>query len=94
MSDEEIKKIAINLIFNYLNKASKYTESYIQENFQGAITIVSKNLKEYFATNGSIQSMQQGQRQVTYKNITLKSVIEEIKPLLPMARPKVGTLYV
>lgn len=94
MTDEEIKDIAINLIFNYLNNASKYTESYIQENFQGAISIVIKNLKDYFATNGNIQSMQQGQRQVTYKNITLKSVLEEIKPLLPMARPKAGIVYV
>lgn len=86
--------MSIDIIFNYLNNTSKYTKSYIRENFQGVITILSKNLKDYFATNGSIQSMQQGQRQVTYKNITLKSVLEEIKPLLPMAKPKTGTVYV
>lgn len=94
MSDKEINDIAINLIFNYLNDASKYTKSYIQENFQGAITILSKNLKDYFSINGSIQSMQQGQRNVTYKDVTINSLIQEIKPLLPMARPRAGIVYV
>ncbi|MDU1053437.1 hypothetical protein [Clostridium baratii] len=94
MTDKEINDIAINLIFNYLNNASKYTKSYIQENFQGAITILSKNLKDYFSTNVSIQSMQQGQRNVTYKDITINSLIQEIKPLLPMARPRTGIVYV
>lgn len=94
MSDKEINDIAINLIFNYLNDASKYTKFYIQENFQGAITILSKNLKDYFSINGSIQSMQQGQRNVTYKDVTINSLIQEIKPLLPMARPRAGIVYV
>lgn len=94
MSDAEIKEIVIDLIFNYLNDPSKYSKNKIEENYKGAITILTKNLKEYFSTNGCIQSMQQGQRQITYKNVTLKSFLEEIKPLLPKAKPKTGVVYV
>lgn len=94
MSDAEIKEIVIDLIFNYLNNPLKYTKNKIEENYKGAITILTKNLKEYFSTNGCIQSMQQGQRQITYKNVTLKSFLEEIKPLLPKAKPKAGVVYV
>ena len=51
MTDEQIKSIAIDQIYYYLNDTSKYTKEYIQENFQSAIIILSKNLESYFCQN-------------------------------------------
>lgn len=94
MSDDEFEEIAIELIYNYLNDPSKYTKFYIHEKFNSAITILSKKLKDYFNVNGNIKSMQQGQRQVTYKDVTIKNLIEDIKFLLPTPVRRTGIVYV
>ena len=80
--------IALDIIYNYLNSPSKYSKDYILKNFNSAISILKKNLEDYFNTNASIKSMQQGQRQVTYKDTTIKSLIDEVKLLLPLPERK------
>lgn len=80
--------MALDIIYNYLNSPLKYSKEYILKNFNSVITILSKNLKDYFTTNSNIKSMQQGQRQVTYKDTTIKSLIDEIKLLLPLPERK------
>lgn len=94
MSEEEIKNIAIDSIYYYLNNTSIYTKKYIEENFNSAISILSENLKQYFQQNQSVKTLQQGQRSITYKDVTLNSFINEIKSLLPSPKSRCGVAYV
>lgn len=92
-SDIDLKLISIDMIYYYLND-SKYSKEYILKNFNSAITILSKNLKDYFAINSNVKSMQQGQRQITYNNKNMNDLMKDIKPMLPVPRPRGGVIYV
>lgn len=83
MTDEQIKSIAIDQIYYYLNDTSKYTKEYIQENFQSAIIILSKNLESYFCQNRFITQYKLGEKQITYADVGIKNLFNDIKGLLP-----------
>ena len=84
MTDSELKEISIELIYNYLNNPTLYPKNKIENMFKPAITILNKNLSEYFSINGCIKSESIGEESVTYKdNVDLESLILTIKYLLP-----------
>lgn len=91
--DNELKEISIELIYNYLNNPTLYPKDKIENMFKPAITILNKNLNEYFSTNGCIKSESIGEESVTYKDKTLESLIENIKILLPEPKRKLGIVY-
>ncbi len=88
MTDEQIKSIAIDQIYYYLNDKSKYTKEYIQENFQSAILILSKNLESYFQQDRNITQYKLGEKQITYANKGIRFFVEEVKGLLPKPNRK------
>lgn len=88
MTYEQIKSIAIDQIYYYLNDTSKYTKEYIQENFQSAIIILSKNLESYFCQNRFITQYKLGEKQITYADVGIKNVFNDIKGLLPKPNRK------
>lgn len=92
MTDEQIKSIAIDQIFYYLNDTSKYTKEYIQENFQSAIIILSKNLESYFCQNPNIKEYRLGEKSITYSNGGVKRLFNDVKGLLP--HPKIKKVEV
>ncbi|PWX09385.1 hypothetical protein CYK67_05115 [Clostridium perfringens] len=94
MTDSELKEISIELIYNYLNNPTLYPKNKIGNMFKPAITILNKNLSEYFSINGCIKSESVGEESVTYKdNIDLESLILTIKYLLPDPKRRLGIVY-
>lgn len=91
--DNELKEISIEIIYNYLNNPTLYPKNEIENMFKPAITILNKNLSEYFSINGCIKSESIGEESVTYKDKTLENLIENIKFLLPDPKRKLGIVY-
>ncbi|MBM7836437.1 hypothetical protein [Clostridium sardiniense] len=84
--------IAIEIIFNYLNNPSKYTKSYVQENFKNAISILEKKLEDYFEYDQNIKTETLGQESITYNNQSMEDLIKDVRVLLPNPKAKVGVL--
>lgn len=84
--------MAIEIIYNYLNNPSKYTKSYIQENFKSAISILEKKLEDYFQYDQNIKTETLGQESITYNNQSIEDLLKDIYVLLPNPKPKLGVL--
>ena len=93
MNDADIRLIAIDSIFYYLNNPNKYSRDYISSNFTTAIFVLSAKLKEYFSCNGNIKSESLGQESVTYRDRTIEGLVLEIKGILPKPLPKGGVVF-
>lgn len=89
----DMTNVAIDAIYYYLNNPNIYTKKYIQENFNSAITILSKSLEEYYSINSAISIEKLGQEQVTYRNRTIQDLINTVKALLPAPILKGGVVF-
>ncbi len=93
MTEEQIKEIAIDQIYYYLNDSIKYTKFYIQENFNSAIILLMQNLKSYFGKNPNIKQYKLGEKQITYSDGGIKNVFNDIKGLLPKPTTKKAEVW-
>lgn len=93
MNDADLKLVAVDSIFYYLNDPKKYSKDYISSNFEIAIRILSNSIKEYMACNGNIKSETLGQESVTYRDKTIEGLVLDIKGILPTPKPKCGVVF-
>lgn len=82
LTDEQINSIVVKAIQVYLNN-DKFDSSYIISNFAEAIIIATEEFKERMNQPSNIISMTQGARSVTYKDVGIGSLSDNIKMLLP-----------
>lgn len=81
--DEEVKKsIIIQMIKSYKNR-QEWTDEYVEEVYKGAIDYMMDNFDKLYdnVKNGSISSIKQGERSITYND---KNIIENDFILLSM----------
>lgn len=93
MTDNEIRDIAVDQIYYYLNDTKKYTRFYILENFNSAIILLTQNLKAYLNQNPSIKQYKIGEKQITYLDGGIKNVFNDIKVLLPKPTNKKAEVW-
>lgn len=85
LTDEQIKSIVIKAIQNYLSN-DKFDDVYIEEKFPEAIMVAIEEEKEKLKQPSNVSSMSQGSRSVTYKNIGVGMLSNNVKLLLPKPR--------
>lgn len=85
LTDEQIKSIVVKAIQNYLNN-DKFDDVYIEMNFPEVIMVAIEEEKEKLKQPSNISSMSQGSRSVTYKNIGVGMLSNNVKLLLPKPR--------
>lgn len=85
-------KMAVALIKKYLNN-DQFDDSYIEENFSIAITLIVTNAYECKKSGdkGNIKSTTQGQRSITYGDDKAFTMTDDIKAILPA--PYIQTFY-
>jgi hypothetical protein len=80
-------KRAVTFIKKYINN-DDFDNEYIESNFQDAITLLVYNAYKVKG-NENVQSMQQGQRSVTFKTVTsyasgsTYTITDDVRALLP-----------
>ncbi|MGL4848504.1 MAG: hypothetical protein ACRC28_06190 [Clostridium sp.] len=87
------QSIAIELICSYLNNPSYYSKSYIINNFQVVIQLLSKEIDDYLDINSNIKQESLGSESVTYVTRDLSELIKKFKVLLPNPRVRCGVVY-
>lgn len=82
LTEEQLEVIVVDSILKYLNN-SRFDDVYIENNFSSAIIVAIEEMKEQLKQPSNLSSLTEGSRSVTFKNVGIGTLSDNVKSLLP-----------